>query len=144
MPFSRICALLLITSLSSCFYVSKAEYDKAWDRDGDGFPNDEDCAPDHAQIYPGAPDARGDGCDADCGFEADVDNDDWPDVTDCYGADPNIYPCAEDIDGDSIDSDCDGYDDARDTGDVCPTDPPGVTAPIIAAADCPVPVGGAI
>lgn len=142
MPVTRVCALLLITSLSSCFYVSKSEYDAAWDRDGDGFPNDEDCAPDDARIYPGAPDARGDGCDADCGFEDDEDDDDWPDVSDCHGPDPTIFPCAPDVAGDGIDSDCDGFDEPRDATDVCPTDPPGVTATVFSSDDCPVPVGG--
>lgn len=36
------------------------------DRDFDGFANADDCDPDDAYVYPGAPDDPGDGVDADC------------------------------------------------------------------------------
>ena len=138
----RAGGLLTLAMLSSCFYISKKEYDSAWDRDGDGFPNDEDCAPDDPRIFPGAPDPRGDGCDSDCGVEPDLDDDDWPDDNDCYGGDDNtIYPCAPDVPGDSIDSDCDGSDDPRDPANVClgkdPRDPDAERF----GSDCPVPAG---
>lgn len=103
---------------SACFYATKGQYDDAWDRDGDGWSIDEDCAPDDAAIHPAALDLRGDGCDADCGTELDSDGDDWPDVSDCAPDDPTIYPCAEDVDGDAIDSDCDNRDGPRTTA--CP------------------------
>ncbi len=37
----------------------------ASDRDGDGWPNETDCAPDDPWVYPGAPE-RNDGIDGDC------------------------------------------------------------------------------
>jgi hypothetical protein len=106
--------------------VSKAEYDALWDADGDGYGIDEDCAPDNPDIYPGAGDVRGDGCDADCGYEADADGDDWPDAADCGVDDPTIHPCsAFEVQGDGIDSDCDGQDGVRDQAAFpCPTEDP--------------------
>ena len=111
-----------------CAYVTKAEYDAFWDADGDSYGIDEDCAPDNPQVYPGAGDVRGDGCDADCGFEADADGDDWPDAADCAPDDPSIYPCSsEETQGDGIDSDCDGNDGVRDQAAFpCPTEDPAV------------------
>ena len=108
----------LLLMLTGCFYATRADFDEAWDRDGDGWPLGEDCAPFDANIYPGAPDSRGDGCDADCSTESDRDNDDWPDDSDCEPDDPNVFPCAEDVANDGVDSDCDGLDTPR--VDVCP------------------------
>lgn len=99
--------------LAGCFYVTREEYDAAWDADGDGWPLDEDCAVDDPAIHPFAPDRRGDGCDSDCGGEPDADLDDWPDGADCDPADPAIHPCAPDVDGDGVDADCDGHDGPR-------------------------------
>ena len=113
---------LMVLALSSCFYVSKDEFVEAWDWDGDGFPNDADCAPEDPDIYPGAPDPRGDGCDSDCGNEADADGDDWPDDADCAPDDPTIFPCAIDDPLDTIDSDCDGSTEQRTTP--CPAGDP--------------------
>lgn len=107
--------------LTGCFYATKGQYDEAFDRDSDTWPLGEDCAPDDARIYPGAPDFRGDGCDADCGVELDSDGDDWPDDADCDPNDPTIHPCADDVAGDGIDQDCDNTDGPRDTE--CPTGP---------------------
>lgn len=87
------------------------------DADGDGFPASEDCNDDNANVYPEAPDFRGDGCDADCGTQTDADGDDWPDDQDCDAEDPTIYPCAVgDVAGDSVDGDCDGFDEPRNEG----------------------------
>ena len=101
-------ALLAVALLgaSGCAYVTRAEYDAFWDSDGDSYGIDEDCAPNNPLVFPGAGDVRGDGCDADCGFEVDSDGDDWPDDADCDPDNPNIYPCAPDTVGDGIDSDC--------------------------------------
>ena len=109
--------------LAGCPYMTKSEFDEAWDNDGDGFGIDEDCDDTRAWIYPGAPDFRGDGCDADCGVELDTDGDDWPDDSDCAVEDPDIFPCAPETVGDGLDSDCGGAtledpegDDIRETG----------------------------
>lgn len=68
--------------------------DESTDRDGDGWPNAEDCAPDDPNTHPGARDVRGDGCDSDCGTDLDSDGDDWPDTFDCEPDDPDVYPGA--------------------------------------------------
>lgn len=114
---------LVLAFLSSCAYVTRAEYDEYWDADGDGWPVGEDCNDNNDQMYPYAADLRGDGCDSDClHLEDDADGDDWPDSSDCDTENPDIYPCAEDTDGDNVDSDCDGLDSAR--TDACPTSDP--------------------
>jgi hypothetical protein len=115
---------ILFIALSACAYVSKDEFDEAWDKDHDGWPLGEDCADDPTDlsskvVFPFAPDVRGDGCDADCGKAADADGDDWPDDADCAPDDPTIYPCSPDeVDGDTVDNDCDGHDGVR--ADTCP------------------------
>jgi hypothetical protein len=98
----------LLTLLSGCAYVTRQEFLDQWDTDGDGWPDDEDCAPRDKNVYPYAPDVRGDGCDSDCGTELDTDGDDFPDAADCGPEDPDIFPCSPaEIDGDDIDHDCD-------------------------------------
>ena len=132
-------ALLVFFGLS-CAYITKDEFKDQWDADGDGWPADEgDCNDNDADINPGAPDRRGDGCDADCGTTLDSDNDDWPDDNDCEPDNPDAYPCAvEDEDDTAIDYDCDG-DPKTSRTDICNTDPPGLNgadAPTISAEDC--------
>lgn len=118
---------------SGCAYVTRAEFDTFWDADGDGYGIDEDCDADNPAVFPGAGDVRGDGCDADCGFEPDADGDDWPDANDCDPDDATVYPCSPaEIDGDGRDNDCDGDDGVR--ADVCPTADPYV--PDAAAGVC--------
>ncbi len=113
---------ILIASLAGCAYVTKSEYDSYWDADGDEYGIDEDCEPNNADVYPGAGDVRGDGCDADCGFELDTDGDDWPDDVDCDPDNDSIYPCAPDTVGDGVDSDCADGDAPR--TDACDTRDP--------------------
>jgi hypothetical protein len=116
----------MLIGLSGCAYVSRAEYQEFWDSDGDGYPLDEDCDDNNRDIYPYALDVRGDGCDADCGAEADDDNDDWPNASDCDPGDPDIYPCSDaEVPGDGIDHDCDGTDGVRPDTLPCPTEDPG-------------------
>lgn len=104
---------------AGCAYVTRAEYLQEWDEDGDGWPLGDDCAPQDPDVYPGAPDLRGDGCDNDCGYELDSDGDDWPDAADCGAEDPDIYPCSPNEDDlDDVDSDCDG--DTTRRPDTCP------------------------
>jgi hypothetical protein len=123
--------------LGGCAWVTNDEYLDAWDADGDGFSLEVDCAADNANIYPGAPDFRGDGCDADCGNAPDADGDDWPNDADCNPTDPNIFPCnPAEVAGDGKDLDCDGRDEPR--TDACPTRDPShadVEAPDL-TSDC--------
>lgn len=113
--------MALAASLAGCAYVSRDDYLKYWDTDGDGWPLGEDCAPDDPLVYPYAPDRRGDGCDTDCGTEPDQDGDDWPDLADCAPDDATIFPCAPD-DAAAPDQDCDGLDGPR--VDACPGEDP--------------------
>lgn len=114
---------LLFGLLPGCVYVTRGEYLDRWDADGDGWPLEEDCAPDEPLIHPYAADPRGDGCDSDCGTDPDADGDDWPDAADCGPDDPTIHPCsAAETDGDGVDSDCDGHDSVR--TDVCAGEDP--------------------
>lgn len=114
---------------AACAYVTRDEVDAVLDADGDGWLVGEDCDEQNAAVYPGAPDLRGDGCDADCAAEADIDGDDWPDEADCGPNDPAAWPCSDEEEpGDGIDLDCDGADGRRD--DDCPTaDPDHADAP---------------
>jgi hypothetical protein len=124
----RVVWAVLAVALTGCAYVSKAELEEHWDADGDGWPIGEDCNDDDPDMYPYAPDVRGDGCDADCGTAPDADGDDWPDDADCEPNDPSVYPCSDDeVAGDGEDSDCDGLDVVR--VEACPTaDPVGPEA----------------
>ena len=120
---TRLLTVALCVLLAGCVYVTRAEYDDFWDADGDGWPLDEDCDDNNPDVYPFAPDRRGDGCDADCGRELDTDGDDWPDLADCVANDPEYFPCSPfDVDGDGEDQDCDGEVTKR--TDDCPTDDP--------------------
>lgn len=109
----RSATLILLLSSLSCAYVSRDELEAEADADGDGWPVGEDCDDDNAEVYPFAPDLRGDGCNSDCDTTPDADGDDWPDSADCDSDDPAIHPFAEDTDGDGVDSDCDGLDSPR-------------------------------
>ncbi len=103
------------------------------DSDGDGTPDDEDCAPADPAIHPGAEDAC-DEVDNDCDGEVDEDAPSWhadadadgygdahsgiaacdqppgllADGSDCDDADPAVHPAAEEVCDDGIDNDCDG------------------------------------
>lgn len=110
----RLWMLPLLLSLGNgCIWVSKGTYDELWDKDGDQWPfgtdAESDCNDDNADMYPYAPDYRGDGCDADCGMEPDDDGDDWPNDADCAPDDASIFPCSTmDVGAPTVDVDCDG------------------------------------
>ena len=89
------------------------------DRDGDGAPDSADCAPDDANIYPGAPDEPYDGVDSDCdeGEEYDLDGDGVDGLEgggeDCDDQNAAVYPGAAEL-ADGLDNDCDGRDETYD------------------------------
>jgi len=94
------------------------------DVDGDGFPDQADCGPTDAAVFPGADDPI-DGVDTDCdgldGINRDGDefaaNGDPPD---CDDSNPGVFPGAADVFGDERDSDCDGSDGVDGDGDGFP------------------------
>jgi len=99
------------------------------DRDGDGFRDEADCAPNDASVHPAADDLFGDGLDQNCdGTDGlDADGDGYPreddrheepyDLWDCDDLDAGIHPGHEDQAGDAIDRDCDGLDGTDADGD---------------------------
>ena len=62
--------LLSLPLLAACFWVEASEPTDTEpppvDIDGDGVPNEEDCAPEDPSVYTGAPDTCRDGVDQDC------------------------------------------------------------------------------
>ena len=94
------------------------------DDDGDGDPNDTDCAPDDPLIYTGATEACDD-VDSDCDddlvdefddtdgddepdcIDEDDDGDGDPDLSDCAPLNENVHAGAMEA-CDAVDSDCDG------------------------------------
>lgn len=99
------------------------------DEDGDGTPDEGDCAPTNRYVFPGAADEVGDDLDSNCDGADGLDSDGdgypgnaegylgWEDRQDCDDADPLTHPAQEDLGGDGIDRDCDGSDGLDGDGD---------------------------
>ncbi len=92
----------------------------ASDRDGDGVPDDADCSPDNANVYPGHYEVPYNGVDEDCdGADVnDVDGDGYIGQNgggdDCDDSNPNINPGHVEICYDVLDNDCDGWEGGTD------------------------------
>ncbi len=91
------------------------------DTDGDGVPDDEDCAPEDPYTYQGANEIPYDGIDNDCMGDGDITDwdEDGYDATvvggeDCNDGNPTINPAALEICYDDIDQDCAGDEDTND------------------------------
>ena len=113
----------LLTAALTPFALAACGPD-AFDTDGDGTVDSQDCAPDDASIHPDAADPWGDGIDQNCddcddveagdGYDIDCDgypaNDDLPadqaDRYDCNDNDASIHPDALDLPNDGVDQDC--------------------------------------
>jgi hypothetical protein len=115
------------TWLAACALVGCSA--GAVDFDGDGVPDESDCAPEDAAVRPGAADPWGDGVDTDCdgldGLDADGDGSPanlGPDdpARDCDDENPAVHPGATEIIANGIDEDCDGRDDDDGDGDGTP------------------------
>jgi hypothetical protein len=122
-------ALILGLALTAC----PTENLPIYDFDGDGFTDETDCVVDDDSIFPGAPDAYGDGIDQNCdGADGtDVDGDGFAsEGGDCNDSDASIHPDAEEIPGDGIDNDCDGME------LICDADADGVLKPECGGTDC--------
>jgi hypothetical protein len=80
------------------------------DRDGDGVVDDEDCAPNNPEVYPGNTEIPYDGVNNDCDGETpddDLDGDGHALATDCDDTDPEVRPGAYEDPYDGLDNDCD-------------------------------------
>ena len=117
-PVARAWSVLLLTS-SLCLVGCGSNAPRDYDYDGDGWQDEDDCAPGDVSIHPDADDPFGDGLDQNCdevdGVDLDLDSfpGNAPDVEpvwDCADDDPLIYPGAPETNDDLIDSDCDGWD----------------------------------
>jgi len=91
------------------------------DFDGDGVPDNSDCAPADTATYRTAPDPWGDGLDTNCdGVDGrDTDRDGFPvggpdgapqGSADCNDGDSGVFPGATDVPDNGIDEDCVGGD----------------------------------
>ncbi len=96
------------------------------DFDGDNSPDSDDCDPNDASIFPGAPDSLGDEIDQNCdgtdGIDSDGDGVAVP--ADCDDTDSARYPGAIDSwdDEGDVDENCDGLDGIDGDGDGYPAD----------------------
>ncbi len=110
--------LTALVALAACPGESEGDFD------GDGVRDSADCDAADPTVYPGAPDAYGDGTDSNCdGADGiDSDGDGFVQQTgDCDDLDATVHPDAEEIPGNGKDDDCDGVTDEEgdddDSGD---------------------------
>ncbi len=105
----ELLVLILVGLLAGC-----SDGADIYDFDGDGAPDDQDCAPEDPSIHLGAPDDASNGVDNNCdgvpGVDGDVDG--FASVTsggsDCRDDDPSVNPEATEIPDNDTDEDCDG------------------------------------
>jgi hypothetical protein len=106
--------------LAGCAWVTDAEVQRRFDRDGDGHDapqwGGDDCDDDRDDVHPTAPETWYDGVDADCDGGNDFDQDgdgaraEGEGGTDCDDLDPDVVPGAVEVDN-GVDDDCDGLTD---------------------------------
>ncbi len=84
------------------------------DSDGDGFVDEEDCAPNDPDINPGRPEkcetTADDNCDGVFAASCDPDGDGVAVPEDCNEGDASVHRGAREVCGDGVDQDCDGRD----------------------------------
>ena len=129
--------MLLLLGLLAC--RNDKDLDSgALDRDGDGWPADEDCDDEHESVFPGAAE-RCNGVDDDCDGTVDVDAEDagsWflDGDGDGFGAGEAVTACDQPAQGVTVSGDCDDEDiqvhpDATEVCDGVDNDCDGVTDP---------------
>ena len=122
--------LLLVVFLAACSAATEFDFD------GDGWDDDQDCAPEDPSIYPGAEDRVDNGVDNDCdgvpgrdsdgdGFASEASGGD-----DCNDGNVGIHPDAEEIPENIDDEDCDGE------ALYCDADGDGFPKPVCGGGDC--------
>jgi predicted outer membrane repeat protein len=104
--------LLAILVASGC-----PDESQVFDFDGDGDPDETDCAPEDPDISRLATEACDDGVDNDCDgavdgddnecADPDLDGDGYTSIVDCDDTDASVYPGATEV-CDEVDNDCDG------------------------------------
>jgi hypothetical protein len=138
-PFSAL-ALVASTLLAACLppvddLGGTVPDGYVLDADGDGYAGGADCDDATADTHPGAPDAAGDGLDADCDGIDGVDRDGDGAASrasggnDCDDEDRARQPGAADPAVDGVDQDCDGVDGPD-------VDRDGAASAVVGGTDC--------
>jgi hypothetical protein len=88
-----------------------AECERGIDADRDGFSSAVDCNDNAANVFPGAPEAFGNGADENCdgrdNQNLDVDGDGFPSPFDCDDSRASVRPTTPEIRGNATDENCD-------------------------------------